>query len=43
MALINGRNLAHDFGVKLACVVTLAALAGEMAGIHVCDTYIYLW
>ena len=24
-----------------ACVVTLAALAGEMAGI--CDTYFYLW
>ena len=33
---INGRYLTHNFGVA-----TLAALAGEMAGI--CDTYIYLW
>ena len=33
----SARNLAHDFGVSLvhASVVTLAALAGEMAG--VCD------
>ena len=39
----NARNLAHDFGVSLvlnACVATLAALAGEIAGI--CDTYIDL-
>ena len=35
--VINARNLVHDFGVSLvhASVVTLVALAGEMAGI--CD------
>ena len=38
-ALTNARDLAHDFSVKLMCS-TLAALAGEMAGI--CDTYIGL-
>ena len=35
--VINARNLVHDFGVSLvhSSVVTLAALAGETAGI--CD------
>ena len=40
MVLINAKNLAHDSGLVHACVVMLAALAREMAGI--CDIYMYL-
>ena len=29
MALINARNLAHDFGVKHACVSYISCISGE--------------
>ena len=37
---IKGTHKRQKFSLVHACVTTLAALAGEMAGI--CDTYIYL-